>query len=230
MLLVSNMLNFFDDNDYSWARGDAIPGSVTSDLEPVLKAQHGPWSGRQLHIFIVDPYEHAELTALLQRGIPGAECEPFAGGDTPPWQHYTSCKLPIDYKVVPVKPVLKARYYYGDEPEPFLEREQRALSYALYPNECRLPLALDRQPCRAEYSGVWQVDEAGAYEVAAEAQGGQVSLTIDGAPITNRTVELSAGPHEIRGSARFDTLFEAGARLKARQPGEQEWRLVPFED
>lgn len=229
MLMVSNMLNFFMDNDYAWVRRDEIPGSVTSDLKPVLEGKPGPWDGRQLHVLIVDPYEHAEIVALLKRSIPGTECEPFAGGDTPPWQHYTSCALPIGYKPIPVEPTLTARYFYGDQPDAFLERRQRALSYALYPDECRLPLALDKPPCRAEFSGVWHVDEAGTYELTAEAQGGQVSLTIDGMPINNQAMDLSAGPHEIRGSAKFETLFEAGARLKVKRPGEQEWRLVAFE-
>lgn len=230
MLLVANMLNFFQDNDYAWVRRDEIPGSVTADLAPVLTGESGPWAGRQLHIFIVDPYEHAELIELLGRAIPGVECEAFAGPATPPWQRYTSCRLPIDYTAPALEPTLQARYFRGDAAEPFLERRQRALSYALYPDQCRLPLAVDLPPCRAEYSGLWQIDEAGKYELVAEAQGGKISLEIDGAPIRGEVIELAAGAHEIRGQARFETLFEAGARLKVRPVGAREWSLVRFEE
>lgn len=230
MLLVSNMLNFFQDNDYAWVRRDEIPGAVTSDLHGILGGERGPWDGRQLHVFIVDPYEHGALSQLLQRVVPGTECKPFAGGDTPPWQRYTSCELPLQYEVVAAQPTLEARYFYGDQPESFLVRRQRALSYALYPDQCRLPLAVDKPACRAEYSGVWYLDQAGSYELAAEAQGGKLSLTIDGVPITDQPVDLAAGAHEVRGDARFETLFEAGARLNVRRAGTEEWSLAAFEE
>jgi hypothetical protein len=232
MLLVANMLNFFMDNDYAWARGNDIPGSVTSDLKPVLTGSPGPWSGKDLYILIADPYEHAPIVEMLRRAVPDVECQPFAGRDTPPWQHYTSCKLAAGYKTIPVQGTLKARYYYGDAPNHFLEQEQRALSYALYPDECRLPLGVDKPPCRAEYVGVWNVTEGGKYELAREIQGGTIELTIDGTPITEEPIalELAAGAHEVRGKARFETQFEAGARLKVRSAGTEEWSLVRFEE
>jgi len=229
VLLVGNTLNFFDDNDYAWFRGDTVPGKVTSDLEPVLSGAVGPWSGKEGYVLILDPYEHEELSELLVRTLPGIECGPWADRDTPPWHHYTSCRLPATPAPITVEPSLRARYYRGDAAEPFLERKDRALSYALYPNECRLPLAVDQPPCRADYDGVWYVSAPGRYELLAEAQGGKLSLTLDGKPIGTEPVELAAGPHEVRGSARFETLFEAGARLKVRAAGTEKWSLVRFE-
>jgi hypothetical protein len=229
MLLVSNMLNFFQDNDYAWARGNDVPGAVTSDLEPVLTASPGPWSGRDLFVLIYDPYEHAQIVEMLTRAVPATQCGPFTDRDTPPWHHFTSCKLPAGYQAVPVTPTLKARYYYGDAAEAFLEQDQRALSYALFPDRCRLPLGEGKPPCRAEYSGVWHVAENGLYELAVEIQGGTVELTLDGTPITKQPMEITAGAHEIRGRARFETQFEAGARLKVRKAGTDKWSLVRFE-
>lgn len=230
VLLVGNTLNFFDDSDYAWFRGDTVPGKVTSDLEPVLAGEPGPWSGKEAYVLILDPYEHDELGELLVRTLPGIECGPWADRDTPPWHRYTSCRLPATPAAIEVEPSLRARYYRGDAAEPFLERSERALSYALYPNECRLPLAVDQPPCRADYSGVWRVTEAGRFEILAEAQGGTVSLTLDGKPIGVEPIDLAAGTHEVRGEAQFETLFEAGARLKVRPAGTERWSLVRFEE
>jgi hypothetical protein len=229
VLLVGNTLNFFEDNDYAWFRGDDVPGSVTSDLEPVLSGATGAWSGKQVYVLIIDPYEHDELSELLVRTLPGIECRPWADRDTPPWHHYTSCRLPSQAAPIHVQPTLQARYYRGDAAEPFLERRERALSYALFPNECRLPLAVDQPPCRAEYSGTWQVAEAGRYQLQPEVQGGTLALTLDGKAIGPEPLDLTAGAHAVRGSARFDTLFEAGARLKVQRAGAEKWSLVRFE-
>lgn len=229
VLLVGNTLNFFDDNDYAWFRGDRIPGKVTCDLEPVLAVRPGPWSGKDTHLLILDPYEHEEISELMMRSLPGTHCAPWADADTPPWQRYTSCRLPAVAAPIPVVPTLLARYYRGEAAAPFLERRDRALSYALFPDECRLPLALDQPPCRAEYEGKFQILEAGLYELAAEAQGGTISLAVGGKVIGADPIELQAGMHEVRGEARFNTLFEAGARLRLRQAGAEQWSLARFE-
>src|SRR3990172_4229104 len=74
MLMVSDILNFYMGNDYTWWRGDRIPGTVTADLLPVFTGQKGPWTGYDLRVVLQEPFDRDDLVRLIRKRFPAARC------------------------------------------------------------------------------------------------------------------------------------------------------------
>jgi hypothetical protein len=211
-MLVSDQTNFFTPSDYEWWRGTRVPGSVTSDLLPVLNGERGPWTGRDLRVLIANPFEHEALVRLLQARFPGTECTGMKDTDIAPHLRFTACKVPPASAPMRFESGVHARYFYGDAAQPFLERTEPAIAYFLLPDVCRDPVAVGKPPCRVEWEGTWNVPRAGRYVLTPDGRNADVSLTVDGQPARGPT-ELAAGPHTLRMTARFRSINDIGAHL-----------------
>ncbi len=228
MLFVSDNLNFFLPSDFEWLRGTRVPGSVTSDLVPLLSGQRGPWTGRDLRVLIANPFEHDDLVRLLRARFPTAECARLTDADIAPHFRFTACKVPVPETATPLESGVRARYYRGDAKVPFIERIEPAIAFGLLPDACRFPLALDKPPCRGEWEGTWNVERPGSYLLGAETRpSGDVSLTVDDKPVTGPML-LTAGPHIVRMTARLRSYEETGVHLTVNDPTTNRKELLVF--
>ncbi len=225
LLIFSDTLNFFMPSDYEWWRGEAVPGKVTSDIVPILEGQPGPWSRRELHLFIVDPFEHADVARLLAQRIPAAHCSPMTAPDLPSHLRFSTCDVPLLDTPNPLHEGIRARYFRGDAPEPIVDRLEPAIGYALFPDVCRFPMANEKPPCRAEWSGAFTVPAEGRYDIRADVRDGTISMTIDDQPVS-AMVQIPAGPHSIHVQAKFRSIEDVGAEV--RWFHDNRWELVPF--
>lgn len=226
-LLVADQLNFFLPSDYDWWRGTRLPGSVTSDLVPILTGQPGPWSGRDLRIFIANPFEHDDLVRMLRARFPAAQCERLMDIDIAPHMRFTACKVPPPAKPMPFEDGVHARYFRGDATTPIIDRLEPAIAFGLLADACRFPAALEKPPCRGEWEGTWTVPQPGVYYLSTEVRNGEASLTLDDQPV-HGPLELTAGPHVVRLQARFRSIEEPGVRLLVRNPGTSALELLTF--
>ncbi|MFI5397549.1 MAG: glycosyltransferase family 39 protein [Candidatus Binatia bacterium] len=226
MLLFSDQVNFFIPSDYEWWRGTAVPGKVTADLMPILNGERGPWTGRELHLFVTDPFEHEDIARLLRERFPSAQCERLTDPDIQHHLHFSACNVPAAARTKPLEQGVRARYFRGSSDAPLLERFEPAIGYALFPDICRLPIGGDRGPCRAEWEGAWEVSEPGIYQFQAAARNGAVTMTVDDQPVDG-PLNLTAGPHRIRVQARFQSAEEVGAQVRWRN-GPHQWELLQF--
>jgi len=228
LVFVSDVPFFFIPSDYQWMRGDRIPGRWTGDLLPILRGQL-PATDRDVHVLIQDPFEHAEVARLLKARYPSAECANATDPDAPMFE-MTACRLPRGV-AADFRDGLRARYYRGEQPEPFLERVEPAISFALTPDACHFPVVLGKPPCRVEWEGILQVPTTGVYEFSAEGRQADLRVTVDGQPL-RPSLPLEAGAHAVQAAAQYrpvhDHDFDCGARLRWRKPGAKEWELVPF--
>lgn len=229
MVFVSDVPYFFRPSDLAFMRGDRIPGHVTSDLLPLFHGHRGPWSGRDLHVLMQEPFEHEALGRLLQARFAGTECIDATHPDRRP-QSMTGCKIPHP-EVGSFTGGIRARYYRGAEEQPFSDRLQPAISYAFLPPPCAFPEVLGKPPCRVVWDGVLDVPESGTYLFKADSRNGAVRITLDGKPL-RPAMELSAGPHEVHAEVRYasprDEAQDGGTRLMWRRNPEAPWDLVPF--
>lgn len=225
LLAFTDQVNFFLGSDFEWWRGDAVPGKVTADLLPVLNGERGPWTGRELHLFIADPFERDDIIRLLRQRFPNAPCSRMTDPDIPNHLHIATCAVPNGPAAAPLQQGIYARYFRGDSAQPILERFEPAIGYALLPDVCGFPLAHEKPPCRVEWNGTWQVPADGPYELHAAARDGSIAISLDGRPV-NGVMDLSAGPHAIHGEARFRSTENVGAALRWRHDGR--WELLQF--
>lgn len=243
--LVSEMSNFFMPSDWSWWRGNRLPGDTSHDLHDLLAGRPGPWDGRELHVVIRMPtYEGHEIAALVQRRFPDAACSVYVHPDGPIWATFMSCILgPQTYgDGRDFGGGIVARYYRGTE-EPILERREPAVSYALVPDECRYPKNRMRVPCRVVWEGTWNVPEAGVWQLMANTLNGTVRVFVgdrelarnpaagDGPDrVVDTALELPAGPVAIRVESEWSDIDAVGTNLRLRRGGESDWRLLEFWD
>jgi Dolichyl-phosphate-mannose-protein mannosyltransferase len=225
LLMFSDTLNFFRPSDYEWWRGDAVPGKVTADLLPLLNGERGPWTGRELHLFVADPFEYDDIARLLRQRFPNARCGRMTDADIPGHLHFTTCDVPSAASGAPLQQGIRARYFRGDAAEPILERLEPAIAYALLPDVCRFPAANEKPPCRVEWDGTWQVPADGRHELQATARDGSFTATVDGRP-ANGALDLTAGPHAIQAHAQLRSIENVGAELRWRHDGR--WELLQF--
>jgi fermentation-respiration switch protein FrsA (DUF1100 family) len=229
MVFVGDVPWFFTTSDYAWMRGNAIPGKVTTDLLPVMQGWR-PGSDRDLYVLIQYPFEHAEISRLLQTLFADAQCSDATHPDAPIFP-MSACRLPAQADLKPLAGAARARYFRGDNPAPFLERMEPAISFALMPDACHFPMALEKPPCRAEWEGVWNVPRSGDYEIQGQARQGDMTVAIDGRS-AGAAMYLVAGAHLIHAEVRFRPVTDAdadtGARLRIREPGMPEWDLIRF--
>jgi hypothetical protein len=226
-LLIADQLNFFLPSDFEWLRGTRVPGSVTSDLMPVLTGQPGPWAGRDLRVLIANPFEHDGLVRLLRARFPQAECGRMTDIDIAPHFRFTWCTVPAPAKPMPLETGVHARYFRGDATTPIVDRIEPAIAFGLLPDACRFPAALEQPPCRGEWEGTWDVPQPGTYHLAAEVRDGEMALTIDD-HLVQGPVQLAAGPHVVRLQARFRSIEGPGVRLELRNPATNEFELLQF--
>ena len=226
MLMFSDTLNFFMPNDYEWWRAGTVPGKVTADLLPVLNGEPGPWAGRELHLFIADPFEHDDVARMLHERFPDSRCARLTDPDIPAHLHFSACLVPPAAARAPLRDGVRARYFRGDATAPLLERVEPAIGYALFPDVCSYPLAREKPPCHAEWEGTWEVPEAGLFRVQAEARNGTISMTVDDRRVDTKPLDLTAGPHVVRVSAQFRSVEDAGAQVRLLRDGR--WELLRF--
>lgn len=226
MLFVSEALNFFGGNDFSWLRGNTIPGMVSSDLTPLFTGSPGPWAGRELHVVIQEPNDRKSVARLLQARFPEAVCQDIEPPEASPVLWMTACRVPPSGVVRTVQGGVRARYFKEHAAVPFLERIEPAISFAFFPNEC-LSYPGVQFPCYAEWEGTWNVPQPGTYTLAAELRGGEVQLSLDDHPARG-PVELAAGPHVVRVQARLARVDHNGVRLHWHSAETQQWELVQF--
>jgi hypothetical protein len=226
MLMFSTNLNFFLPSDYEWWRGDAVPGQVTTDLMPILNGAQGPWTGRDLHLFITDPFEHDDIARLLRQQFPAAACARLTDADIPPYLHFSMCTVPPAPGRLQVQQGVRALYFRGDSTEPLLERFEPVIGFAFLPDVCHFPAAHEKPPCRAEWEGTWNVEQSGRYDLSVITRNATVTMTVDGRPVGG-PIELTAGPHRIQGQARFQSVEDAGVALRQRT-GNGQWELLQF--
>jgi len=226
MLMFSTRMNFFRPSDFEWWRGDAVPGRVTADLLPILNGAQGPWTGRELHLFIADPFEHDDIARLLRQRFPAAACHRLTDTDIPRYLHFSMCSVPPPAGQLPLEQGVRARYFRGDSTVPLLERVEPAIGFAFFPDACQFPAAFEKPPCRAEWDGIWNVEQSGHYDLSVIARHATVSMTLDGQPIGG-PIELTAGPHRIQGHARFQAIEDTGVSLRRRTERGQ-WQLLQF--
>ena len=230
LLFVSEVFYFFSQSDLSWIRGDGVPGSVTGDLLPLFLGQPGPWAGHDLRVLIETPYEHEEIARLLQARFPGAVCKDVSHPDSL-YHRMSACQIPPGAIAGGFQGGVHARYFRADAPEPFLERDEPAISFAFMPSACHFPVTSEQPPCRVEWEGSWEVSAPGVYELSAEARQGEITVNVDGAPL-QPVLTLGAGPHVLRAQARFrqtrTEIEDTGARLRWRKRGARNWDLIQF--
>jgi hypothetical protein len=226
MLMFSDQLNFFSPSDYEWWRGATVPGKVTADLMPILNGERGPWAGRALHVFVTDPFEHEDIARLLRQHFPTVQCQRLTDPDIPHHLHFSACDVPAAAATKPLDQGVRARYFRGNSSVPLLERFEPAIGYALFPDVCRLPTGGNRAPCRAEWEATLEVPEPDVYQLQAVARNGTITMTIDDRPV-GETVNLTAGPHQVRVQAQFQPGEEVGAQVRWRNRARQ-WELLPF--
>jgi hypothetical protein len=227
VLFVSDALNLFVGNDFAWLRGNRVPGTAVVDLMPVFAGQTGPWTGRDLRVLIQEPYDRSDMARLLRERYPAAQCEPIESIDDPSQLWMTACRVPQGGVMRALGGGVRARYFYGDQPVPYLERIEPAISFAFEPAGCASLPGSEGHACRAEWEGTWTVPQAGTYELAAEVRSGVIQATVDDQPATH-PLQLAAGPHVIRVEARLPRADHNSARLRWRNPATQRWELVDF--
>ena len=230
LLFVSEVFYFFSESDLSWIRGDGVPGNVTGDLLPLFLGQPGPWAGHDLRVLIETPYEHEEIARLLQARFPGAVCQDVSHPDSL-YHRMSACQIPPGALAGGFQGGVHARYFRADAPEPFLERDEPAISLAFMPSACHFPVTNEQPPCRVEWEGSWEVSAPGLYELSAEARQGEITVNVDGTPL-QPVLTLGVGPHVLRAQARFrqtrTEIEDAGARLRWRKRGARNWDLIQF--
>lgn len=244
LLALSDMGNLFMPSDYEWWRGERVPGSVVSDIYPVLVGKDGPWKNRQLYLLIQRPFEQQEIADLIRTYLPQAECQWIRHPEGYPHLDQIGCALGRNPVPRALRTSLRARYFRGEQEKLVLERDEPVLSWALSPEPCSRWRYPEEPPCRAEWSGTFLLSTDGPRDVAIEARNAHVEGTIDDrAILLDRSVpiegyvlegEMSAqrlslppGEHRIELRARGTRAGELGVRLRVKDPVAG-WRLISF--
>ncbi|MCX8072048.1 MAG: glycosyltransferase family 39 protein [Candidatus Binatia bacterium] len=190
-LLLSDMRNLFIPNDYAWWRGDRIPGDVVTDIYPVLVGAPGPWSGRSLHILIQKPFEQHEVADILRQVFPQAACEWIRHPEGYPHLEQVACMIGRNPHPKSFSTSLRVRYFRPGAQEPFLERAEPAISWALLPAECSRWGRADNPGCVVEWEGEFALLGEGRQEIAVEARNATVDGRIDDRPFAlDRSVPI----------------------------------------
>lgn len=227
VMLVGDTYNFYSASDFSWLLAGTPPGEVTGDLWAVFRGDPGPWTGRDLRVVVESTYEHDDLARLIAARFPGVRCNKVVHPDTAGWA-FVACDLGRRLRAPAGQTRgVRARYFRGDDPSPFIDRIEPAISFGFQPAACRFPQGSGKPPCRVEWEGVMSVDEPGKYYIVAEASEGAATLTIDGNSV-HGDVEMSAGTHQVRMTARYGSSEDPGARLRWRNPRTGEIDLLPL--
>lgn len=245
LYLLSDMHNFFQPSDYAWWRGERVPGKVSSDLYPLLAGTAGPWNGRELHVLIQRPFEQPDLAELLQDFLPGTQCQPVQHPEGYPHLDQMACVIREQKPAKPVRTTLRARYFAEQNEQPFLERNEPAISWGLVPDACSIIGAPDTHRCKVEWEGSFVVPQGDDWELALEARNatvrgeldGQALALTSGVPIegyllgglmTAERRKIAAGEHRLRLETTFDSDTDLGVRVRLRQ-GAGPWRLLRFD-
>ncbi|GBD25068.1 hypothetical protein HRbin30_00383 [bacterium HR30] len=244
-LLLSDMRNLFIPNDYAWWRGNRVPGEVTIDIYPLLTGAKAPWEGRFLHLLIQRPFEQQEIAELVRWLYPEATCEWIRHPEGYPHLDQIACTIGRDVRPKPARFTLRARYFRPNKQEPFLERAEPALSWALFPEACSRWHQPERADCIVEWDGTFVLQGDSRHELAVEARNAHVEGDVDGREFTtDRSVPiegyvlggemraarlvLDPGTHRIRVRARpLGNEGDPGVRLRRKDPVGG-WQLVTF--
>ncbi|MBI4518068.1 MAG: glycosyltransferase family 39 protein [Deltaproteobacteria bacterium] len=234
LLLVADLGNFFQPSDYEWMRGTRVPGQATSDLYPLLEGQPGRWPGKELYVLLKEPYATQDLAAFLREQFPGTTCGPV---DAPHHreERYVGCHVAVPSQQAEApRPAwvgqgggLRARYYHGDAAQPFVDRVEPCVEYALTPNVCHLDDERRAPPCRVSWEGTWSVEAESEVAWQLETRAAQAQIFIDGEPAGQLT-RLQPGPHTISITAELEQGEENGVRVKWRQREGGRGALLPF--
>ncbi len=244
--LISEMPNFFEPSDYSWWRGDRLPGDTSHDLVPLLNGESGPWNGRVLHVLIRMPlFEGEEIADLVRERFPHADCDLFKHADAPIWAKFMACRIGPDSYADgrAFSGGVRARYVRASSGALVVERREPAISYAMVPDDCRYPIVRTPSPCRAVWEGTWNVREAGPYQLMANTRAGTLRVFLDGRELAesggakngperliDTDLNLATGPHSIRVESDWADTMNAGTQLLVRRGGETRWKLLEFRD
>jgi hypothetical protein len=227
LYLLAEIDNFFQFSDYEWLRGTRVPGVATSDLYPLLTGARGPWAGRDLRLLMKDPSASRDLTSFLVEQLRGSACEPLPPPDRTP-ERFTACRI-----VQEAPPVwlagggIRARYYHGHEPQPFLERIEPFVDYSLIPDACRFTPHGEPPVCRAAWDATWAVTEELRATLETDARRAHAAVWIDGNRI-DKWFRLVPGSHAVRIIAQMESIEEPGVRVRWLTPDDKRPVLLPF--
>ncbi|MBI3782223.1 MAG: glycosyltransferase family 39 protein [Deltaproteobacteria bacterium] len=228
LLFVSDMHNMFQLNDYTWWRGDRVPGSVTDDLVPLLEGRSGPWKGRELHLLIQEPYERDDLMELMQTAFPDASCKVIRHPENFEHLTQTACIFASQKPQAILRATMHANYFQGDGNQLLLERREPVVSWGTVPDVCESWGNRGAYECRVEWDGTFNVSEEGEYEVQAETRQSEINWTIDDRqPLF--PMRLVPGEHRLQAKARFRGVNDIGVRIRWRRAGVGQWKLLRFE-
>ncbi len=245
LLLVADIDNFFLPSDYEWLRGSRVPGMMTTDLQPLLANKSNlpnlpaPWRGRSVYLLMEDPYSSNDLVAFLTDQFPYTECEAINSPDHA-GVHFIGCHVVLA-ESRPSEPNIaepniawigqggvRARYYHGEETEPFLDRIEPVIDYALMPDACRISESHDPAPCRVTWEATWTVEQELQTFVRFDFRQSHAELRIDGVAAAGNALHLTPGAHTITITAHMETNESPGLRVRWRAPGANRLALLPF--
>ncbi len=226
--LVSDMHNFFEENDYAWWIGKRVPGAVTADLLPFLRGDAGAWHGRETHIVIQRPFEQSELMSLIRDFYPDAECNVLHHPEPLPHLDQAICILRSSTPSKTLNGGVHARYYRDDEVIPFLERDEPAISWAMVPDACEVWSNHNAFKCRVEWEGSFVSPASEGFEVDMEGREVEYSMWIDGERL-GHPVHLNPGRHTFKATAEYLDTTKIGARVQYRTQASPNWKLLRFD-
>jgi Dolichyl-phosphate-mannose-protein mannosyltransferase len=227
MVLLADISNFFWPSDYDWWRGTRVPGEAVTDVYNLLAGAPGPWQNRELYLLTKEPYAADDLTAFIATQFPGTRCQPVNPPDPGP-DHYIGCH--VAYRRRPAwmgQGGIRARYYQGPNPQPFIERVEPFVAYGLTPDRCHVTEEQNPLPCRATWDAVWKTDRETVFNVALDTRQAEAEMRIDGA-LLNSPVRLAPGTHAVQITARFRRDEETGVRVEWQPDQAQKKSLLPF--
>jgi hypothetical protein len=226
--VLTDVHNFFGENDYKWMIEGQIEGRSLTDLLEIIPPGALPETDQPISVVLVPPLEDLAWTEFLRRAFPGAICREHVTRDAPQLTMGV-CDLPgtPPLPAVPWQGGLTARYFLSGRDEPILERTEPFIAYALVPHVCRAPVeSSEVDTCTVEWSGTFEAAEPTVARLIPEARGGTFAVEIDGRP-ADGVMTLEAGTHRLRATAVLERERPAGAQLRWELPGEPQ-RLMPF--
>ncbi|GIW40984.1 MAG: hypothetical protein KatS3mg076_1561 [Candidatus Binatia bacterium] len=227
VFLLSLVDRFFDPtyyyrSHYSWLVDDVLRGHDARDVHDLFRPRVSD-PGARPTVIVQRPYEEEAVAELLRALYPGTRCEPVLEPDNP-YVAFTVCELATTTPSGALVSTLRGRYWTGTYPagEPFLERTEPFLGYAVVPHRC------GEATCFAAWEGEFEVAEREVVGLRLETRNVlRLEATLDGTPLghEDRRV-LDPGRHVVTVRALLRAERGSGVRLLRTAGGES--RVLPF--